>query len=99
MLLTFESVDKIIKCAHSNKHYFLSSTRLYLLMSASSQKLLSKNQPKEKKREKKSHPNLHLSFSRSKEKEQLYGLAISLNASSKRKNDSVRVLDSFGRIK
>ena len=40
-------------------------------MSASSQKMLSKNGPKEKKR-KTLHPNFHLSSSRSKEGKQLW---------------------------
>ena len=64
-------MDKILKCDYSHENYLLCCTRLYLLMSASSQKMLSKNRPEEKKK-RKSHPNLHFSFSRSKEEEQLW---------------------------
>ena len=95
MLLTFESVDKIIKCAHSSKHYFLCCTMLYLLMSASSLKMLSKNRPEVKKKE--NHILTYISRLPEVKRRNNYGVAISLKASSKRKN-TVRVLDSFGRI-
>ena len=83
MLLTFESVDKIIKCAHSNKHYFLCCTMLYLLMSASSQKMLSKNRPKEKNR------ILTLISHLAEVKRENFGVAINLEASSKRKMEGM----------
>ena len=98
MLLTIESVDKIIKCAHSNKHYFLCCTRLYLLMSASSQKMLSKNRPEEKKKERENHILTYISHLAEVKRKNNYGVAISLKASFERKSDSVRVLDSFCRI-
>ena len=65
------TLDKIIKCARKNENYLLCCTRLYLLMSASSQKMLSKNRPEEKKKIK-SNRYFHLSSSRSKEGEQLW---------------------------
>ena len=65
-------------------------------MSASSQKMLSKNRPEEKKK-KENHILTYISHLAEVKRKNKYGIAISLKASPKRKN-SVRVLDSFGRI-
>ena len=62
-------------------------------MSASSLKMLSKNRPKEKKKE--NHILSYISYLAEAKRKNNYGVEISLKASSERKNDSVRVLDSF----
>ena len=82
VLLTFKSVDKIIKCDYSHENYLLCCTRLYLLMSASSQKMLSKNRPEEKKKE--NHILTYISHLAEVKRKNNYGVAISVEASSKR---------------
>ena len=71
------TLDKIIKCAHKNENYLLCCTRLYLLMSASSQKMLSKNRPEEKKTTE-NHIVTFISHLAEVKRENNYGLAISL---------------------
>ena len=82
VLLTFKSVDKIIKCDYSHENYLLCCTRLYLLMSASSQKMLSKNRPEEKKKE--NHILTYISHLAEVKRKNNYGVAISVEACSKR---------------
>ena len=70
------TLDKIIKCAHKNENYLLCCTKLYLLMSASSRKMLSKNRPEEKNRE--NHIVTFISHLAEVKRENNCGLAISL---------------------